>query len=80
MSEQSRLADVITVLERRSHRAERRMATASRWPAGEALLARGTPPDPRWASRSATLRASGTTKRAAVRRASGTTSREGGQK
>ena len=79
MSDQRRPADVMARPERRSRRAERRMATAWRYPGAETRLARGTPPDPR-ASRSATLRASGTTKRAAVRRASGTTSREGGQK
>jgi hypothetical protein len=66
--------------ERRSRRAERRMTTAARCPGAETLLARGTPPEPRWASRSVGLRASGTTMRAAVLRASGTTSREGGQR
>jgi len=48
-----------------------------RYPGGETLLARGTPPDPH-AFRTAILRASGTTKRAAGRRASGATSGEGG--
>ena len=79
MSEQRRPADVITDTDRHSRRAERRTAAAPRYPGYQTLLARGDTPDP-CASRSVTVRASGTTKRAAVRRASGTTSREGGQK
>src|SRR5215475_94243 len=55
---------------RRRCRAERRKAFGFAGPGAETLPARGTPPDPRWASRSADLRASGTTMRSA---------REGGQ-
>ena len=43
------------------------------------LASAGAPQAPGHASRTTTLRASGTTKRPAYSRASGTTSREGGQ-